>query len=191
MKKHFEIFDAMIDPAREECWLNDVEQGIKSVGDYALNAMGIGLDKDEQAFIFELLHDFIIRYQDLDQYLDIKDSETEYKVLLINYRYGDFCLDRDQITLTKEQKELFERFEAFDQFQNHPSECPTQGDLAPLFNIDLETEESIIESYKKVFPNFGESQDDFKTFYNVTKDGVDLYFPYFGMITFRPDDFLK
>jgi len=86
MKKHLEIFEAMIDESRQECWEEDIKQGVRSVELYALNAMGIGLNKEEQTFIFELFHDFTVRHESLG--IKDRDYELEYEAPLINYKHN-------------------------------------------------------------------------------------------------------
>jgi hypothetical protein len=85
MKIHYEIFDALIDPARETYWYDDLKQGPESVSSYAENGMSVYLTEKEYVYIFNLYKQYIDENWKLN--FDSNKYYYNFKRKLINYKY--------------------------------------------------------------------------------------------------------
>ena len=87
------------------------------------------------------------------------------------------------VSFTESQKNMYRRFSFIYESEQ---ETPTCIEFLDVFDLNCENKESLIKSYKKIHKNsFNEASSDFLSHCEKTNKGVNLWFPYFGMIEFN------
>jgi len=88
----------------------------------------------------------------------------------------------ENVSFTESQKNMYR---GFDFIHEKEHETPTFGDFLDVFDLDMSSKEKLKESYKAIHIDiFNEAFSDLEAHCEDVKEGVNLWFPLFGMITF-------